>query len=173
MIGNDIVDLAKARYESHIFRPGYFQKTCTDEEISTILSSNDAFRTFWRIWTMKETAYKAFQRRFNFQPVLNPIAFSAKVKNADLGTVSFQGYEITVKTIQHQDFIYSEIIHSDAKQRFFGLMPDFLLRLKSEFGLHQLPTFVKSTTGFPMVKLMHNSIPISRTHHGNFEVFQY
>ncbi len=173
MIGNDIVDLTKAKEESDISRPRYLEKVCSPEEVDLVLSSTNSITTFWRIWTMKESAYKAFQRKFNFKTVFNPFAFTCQFQDLKLGKVSFQAHQLSIETIQNEGFIYSEVMNSNANQRFFGSTSDFLLNLKTELNLQSLPEITKTTEGFPVLNLPYKNLPISKTHHGKFQVFQY
>ena len=69
MIGNDIVDLKKAKTDSNIFRPRYMHKVLSQNEQNLVLSSPNPEEEFWRLWTMKEIAYKPFQRKLIFKPV--------------------------------------------------------------------------------------------------------
>lgn len=173
MIGNDIVDLAKAKKESNIFRPRYLEKVCSDEEIDLVLSNSNSISNFWRIWTMKESAYKAFQRKFSFKTLFNPFAFTCHFENSAVGKVSFKAHELSTKTIQTEEFIYSDVISSKAKQRFFGSRSDFLLHLKTELNLQLLPELTKTNEGFPVLNLPDMVLLISKTQHGNFQAFQY
>lgn len=173
MTGNDIVDLAKAKKESDIFRPRYLEKVCSTDEVDLVLSSNHKFNTFWRIWTMKESAYKAFQRELGFKTIFNPFAFTCQFKDAEFGNVSFQDQKIITKTIQTENFMYSEVMNSVAQHRFFGSTSDFLLKLKSDFNLLSLPELTTTKEGLPILKLLNKSLPLSKTHHGKFQAFQY
>lgn len=60
MIGNDIVDLDLAKKESNWQRRGFLDKLFTSEEQELITASNDSFQTVWLLWSMKESAYKAY-----------------------------------------------------------------------------------------------------------------
>lgn len=174
MIGNDIVDLVKAKEESNIFRPRYLEKVCTQDEINVIKSSSDSIISFWRIWTMKESAYKAFQRKFGFKTKFNPTAFSCEIGSNDYGKVRYQDESIPTKTIQAEDFMYSEVIDdSETNKRFFGTTSEFLNCLKNKHSLGYFPKIYKSTAGFPIINLGFKICKISKTHHGNFQAFQY
>lgn len=172
MIGNDIVDLVKAKEESDIFRPRYLEKICSSDEINLVLSSSNSIHTFWRIWTMKESAYKAFQRKLGFKTVFNPFAFICQFKDSEFGKVSYYDCQLSTKTIQTKDFIYSEVINSEENQRFFGTTINFLIKLKAELNLQSLPE-ISRKEGMPVLKFFDKTLPFSKTHHGNFQAFQY
>jgi phosphopantetheinyl transferase (holo-ACP synthase) len=173
VIGNDIVDLVKAKQESNIFRPRYLEKVCSPEEIDLVLSSSNAINTFWRIWTMKESAYKAFQRDLSFKTFFNPFAFTCQFKDSDFGELNYNGHQLSTKTIQTKEFIYSEVVNFRTTQRFFGSSSDFLKKLKTELNLKSHPELTKTKDGLPVLDLAHKMSPISKTHHGNFQAFQY
>lgn len=173
MIGNDIVDLAKAKQESNIFRPRYLEKVCSSEEIDLVVSNSNSINLFWRIWTMKESAYKAFQRQLKFKPVFNPFAFTCQLVDSEFGKVSYQGQKISIKTIQTKNFVYSEVMSSEAKQNFFGSTSAFLLNIKALRNLQSIPELSKTKEHLPELKLAFGTIPFSKTHHGKYQVFQY
>ncbi|NEV93190.1 4-phosphopantetheinyl transferase family protein [Psychroflexus sp. YR1-1] len=173
MIGNDIVDLTKAKQETDIFRSRYLEKVCLPLEIRLVLAATDPVECFWRIWTMKESAYKAVQRQFNLKPIFNPSAFTCVFENSEVGTVYFRDQQLFTKTLRNEDFVYSEILDSEHTHRFFGADSDFLLQVKNELDLPLLPEFIKTGTGLPILKWADKTLPVSKTHHGIFQVFQY
>jgi phosphopantetheinyl transferase (holo-ACP synthase) len=173
VIGNDIVDLAKAKEDSDIYRPRFFEKICSQEEIDLILSNHDSWLTFWRVWTMKETAYKAFQRKLNFKTIFNPFAFTCKFVDSEYGSVYFNGDHASVQTLQTDNYMYSEVTNIREHRRFFGTTLCFLEYIKKEQGLKYLPEILKDKYGLPGLKLGDYILPISKTHHGSFQVFQY
>ena len=62
MIGNDIVDIAATRIESNWQRAGFVQKLFTTDEQSLINSYHDPEIMVWILWSMKEAAYKIYNR---------------------------------------------------------------------------------------------------------------
>lgn len=75
MIGNDIVDLQLAKTQSNWKRRGYLQKIFTEKEGQQILKSENRDKMVWLFWSMKEAAYKAWQRKNNLPPKFNPRSF--------------------------------------------------------------------------------------------------
>ena len=173
MIGNDIVDLAKAKRDTFIFRPRYLDKLCSREEVNLVRSSSNSIQTFWRLWTMKETAYKAYQRQFSFGAKYNPFAFSSQLIDEEVGIVSYQNHTLITRSFKTDKFMYSEVSHSEVHNTFFGSTAAFLSHLKTEFQLAFPPIVSTSVEGLPMLKLNQDSIPFSKTHHGHFQAFQY
>lgn len=63
MIGNDIVDLSQANKESNWRRKGYLDKLFTPHEQQLIHDAPDPDSMVWRLWSMKESAYKVAVRK--------------------------------------------------------------------------------------------------------------
>lgn len=63
MVGNDVVDLVQSRQESDWTRPGFITKLFTPSEQLLIANSKDPEVTVWLLWSMKEAAYKIWNRR--------------------------------------------------------------------------------------------------------------
>ena len=63
MIGNDIIDLSAAKLESNWQRRGFLEKQFTKNEQRQILSAQNSFVCVWRIWSMKEAAYKIYTQQ--------------------------------------------------------------------------------------------------------------
>lgn len=63
MIGNDIVDLACAARESDWRRKGWQQKLFTAAEQQLILVAQEPGVMVWLQWSMKEAAYKIWNRK--------------------------------------------------------------------------------------------------------------
>ena len=59
MIGNDIVDLQCAKNESDWHRAGFLDKVFDENEKNYLRNASDPNTLVWRMWTMKESAYKA------------------------------------------------------------------------------------------------------------------
>jgi len=60
MIGNDIVDLKLASTQSNWQRKGFLDKLFTTQEQDFILNSSEPFKAVWQLWSIKESAYKAY-----------------------------------------------------------------------------------------------------------------
>lgn len=65
MIGNDLVDLKLAAKQSNWQRKGFLDKLFTPKEQGCILNSSNPFETVWLLWSMKESAYKAYLQTHN------------------------------------------------------------------------------------------------------------
>ncbi len=63
MIGNDVIDLALAHEESDWQREGFLDKMFTQEEQVLILNYSMPETMVWILWSMKESAYKIYNRQ--------------------------------------------------------------------------------------------------------------
>jgi phosphopantetheinyl transferase (holo-ACP synthase) len=90
LIGNDIIDLEVAANQSNWKRAGWLNKLFTKEEQALILESNSPEIEVWRMWAMKEAAWKAHQRRYNLPRRFEPraiICTSEVNANSGHGTI--------------------------------------------------------------------------------------
>lgn len=166
MIGNDIVDLDLARQSSDIFRPRYFEKILNASELNFVENSKNQFLYFWRIWTLKEAAYKAFQRLLLFDDFFNPSLFSTKMINDEMASVSFQNQSLDFETETNSDFIYSwtsSVQHNVLGYSKFKVLAKLNQDLSSKsFDVN------KDINGLPFAKIFQQKTPISISHHGRF-----
>lgn len=88
MIGNDIIDLKAAAVQSNWKRPGYLDKLFSKHEQSLILNSKDQETTVWLLWAMKESSYKAHQRRFQLPRLFNPKDYKCEITAQSSGSAS-------------------------------------------------------------------------------------
>lgn len=184
MIGNDIVDLKSAKPNSRWEEQRFLDKLFRNEEQSIILKDNFRFQNIWRLWSMKESAYKAVSRNESTRK-FNPKAFECKVKCQTYGTVSFQNQILQTETIIFQDYIYTTAVvdaiiisssvfnltdmdsegqHSEMKR----ICRDTFSKLKS-IPFHAV-SIENNTIGAPQV-FVENTLQkesISITHHGAF-----
>lgn len=63
MIGSDIIDLQLADRQSNWRRKGFLEKVFTASERKILAASADKNSCVWLLWSMKEAAYKAHQRK--------------------------------------------------------------------------------------------------------------
>lgn len=63
MIGNDVIDLQQSRQESNWKRKGFIEKLFTTEEQVLITKDPDPETLVWVLWSMKEAAYKIYNRQ--------------------------------------------------------------------------------------------------------------
>jgi hypothetical protein len=63
VFGNDVVDLFEERDRSAAFLDRYVRKICTDAEASFLRKEDDFEEALWKVWALKESAFKAVNRR--------------------------------------------------------------------------------------------------------------
>ncbi|MFD2583622.1 4'-phosphopantetheinyl transferase superfamily protein [Pedobacter vanadiisoli] len=71
MLGNDIVDLDLAKIQSNWRRKNYLNKIFTADEQLMVTSAPNPDLMVWLLWSMKESAYKIYNRKTgirNFAP---------------------------------------------------------------------------------------------------------
>lgn len=106
MIGNDVIDIKKTKLESNWERKGFLDKVFTSSEQEIIHKSNDKFLAVWRMWSMKESAYKLFIQKGN-ERFYNPLKLVCSIIFNESGVVQIEDYSINTKTIITSDYIYT------------------------------------------------------------------
>jgi len=186
MIGNDIVDLNLASIQSNWQRKGFLDKVFTESEQRLILNAENAFKMVWRLWSMKESAYKVYiqqyQKRF-FAPkkmvcfLINESEGFVVINNIKYRTLS----EIKV------DYIYTIATVSSIKNEVISHcfnIDDASAKNQSNVAYHQLKTSISNThklpfqdleikktaVGIPKIYQKNSLLNIlfSITHHGNY-----
>ena len=88
MIGNDIIDLKLAKKESNYRRAGFLDKQFSSSEQALIQSTSNTFHLIWRLWSMKEAAYKVYTQQ-NENRFFAPKKFDCKISSGLNGFVYF------------------------------------------------------------------------------------
>lgn len=159
MIGNDIVDLAQSRLESRWSRKGLIEKLFTSQEQQLIKNYHDPEIMVWLLWSMKEAAYKIYNRQTKIRE------FSPKKLVCDLNSLSdFQALG-TVSFLQNtyytQTIISSESIHSIAVNTLNNLYNITEIKKKG---------IIKDEFGVPYLKTSSTTLKdVSISNHGRFE----
>lgn len=186
MIGNDIIDLKEASRQSNIFRRGYLEKLFSAKELESILLTGDTILRTWIYWAMKESAYKAHQRRFNLARSYRPLDFNCEIDNVN--TKDLTGnvrtgkfiYDATI-TVQ-KEYIHCKVAENLSKTEFCSEIFSDKKDIKNEILIKY-----SSFKNLPVSKLSiikdHNSVPhlfynrqvtsqaFSISHHGNFSAY--
>jgi len=182
MVGNDIIDLTKARETSNWEHSRFLDKVFTATEKEAIKNSEDPFQCIWRLWSMKESAYKIYVQQFR-APFFNPKKINCKQINSKKGSVIIKNETYTTLSKTTSSYIYTTAFSSESINSFSKKIkiPEKKQRKKSHFQLlkmfsklHQLDLSAlkikKCCLGIPSIyyknkKLQHS---ISITHHGKF-----
>ncbi len=186
MVGNDIVDIAEANQKSNWQRPRFLDKLFTLQEQQLIQNSDNSFLMVWRLWSMKESAYKLYTQ-LHPSRFYSPKQFECEI-NEPQGEVRYKDFICYVKTNVTSQYIISEsrlvtsnmiseciemktissenqsdtikaqLLSAIAKQ--FNIVKEDLTILKSEFGI---PSVYQNSK-----KL---NIGISISHHGSYGAY--
>lgn len=106
MIGNDIVDLRLAAIESNWRRKGFLEKVFTGNEQLMIFRSLQPDDLVWKLWSMKESAYKA-RLRVQKKIKIDPKAFECIILNKNEGQVYCEGKTYATLSRTNKDFIHT------------------------------------------------------------------
>ena len=106
MIGNDIVDLEAAQQHSRWQEQRFLDKLFSDIEQAFILSHNNRLQNIWRLWSMKESAYKLIAR-VERKSRFNPKDFQCIITDSTVGSVGFKASLIKTETITRPKYLQS------------------------------------------------------------------
>ncbi len=106
MIGNDIVDLAFARRETNWQRPGFVEKVFDHRELQYLQSSVAPEALVWRLWSMKESAYKAHVRKTS-RRFFNPKTIHCSLLDARHGRVLIGDRYYKTITNSNSNYLYT------------------------------------------------------------------
>lgn len=201
MIGNDIVDLVKAKADSDWQRPRFLDKIFTSAEQEIIQNSEDKFISVWQLWSIKEAAYKLYAQ-INLGRFYNPKGFECKINSSynhfstiaqslrkhDFCIVKFKDFECKTRTKTTSNYIYSEAFldNSNSVSKCLKLKrqshkfqsattKNQLLKCVSEqFQLKEKSLqIIKSEFGIPTMNYNDKALKLSfsLTHHGSYGAF--
>lgn len=115
MIGNDIVDLKKASLESNWKRKGYLNKLFSKKEQYHVYSSDNAHQTVWRLWSMKESAYKIYAKESQ-KRIFNPRSFQCDILNDSEGKVTIQNKSYFTTSHLKENYLHTTSVLSTGKR---------------------------------------------------------
>ena len=179
MIGNDIIDLSFAKKESNWQRRGFLEKQFTKNEQQLILASNNPFVLVWKLWSMKEAAYKIYTQQ-NEKRFFCPIKFECTLLSEMEGLVVFQNQFFYTSSIVTESYVFTIASLDNETKAFSKLVApkgiDKMIKNKLE-DVTRLPSFEieqkKSKNGAP--NYYHNNLLLTRScsisHHGNYGLF--
>lgn len=174
MIGNDIIDLNLARLENKAGNPRYCKKIFTEKERDMIENSLDREEVLWTFWAMKETAYKAHQRRFGLPRKINPLDYECNSESS----VTIENWKYSIELDKNQNFIHCYTHRSKLKNYIYLSREfnehDFLSDLKKQNPfINSELSIEKDGYGIPSIHMKSTSetIPFSLSHHGRFTAF--
>ena len=172
LIGNDVIDLSLQKRLFREFKSKRLnQKIFSDRELVYI--GKEDHITSLRRWTMKEAAYKAYQRLYHLKPRFNPYLIDTEIKDKTNGIVKIDNQHFYLKTAINPDYIYSFVVTTEECT---SVSFDSKAHLIKKIG-HCLNTdnisICKDEYSIPSIYANGQGKLISITHHGdfNFAVF--
>jgi phosphopantetheinyl transferase (holo-ACP synthase) len=156
MIGNDIVDLAKAKKDSNCKRAGFLDKLFTKKEQELIVSDVNPELIVWNLWSRKEAAYKIYNRITGIRAFI-PLQLSCDFFDEINGIVKCNEFIFYTKTTLTGDQIHTVAV----------IEMDLFAKIKSLRAADQiikiggLPYYYNSLTN--------ENIPASISHHGRYQ----
>lgn len=159
MIGNDVIDLMQSRRESNWQRKGFLEKVFTSDEQLLIANDPEPEIMVWLLWSMKEAAYKIYNRQTTIREYL-PKKLACTILSKDSNHASGQVTCIE-NTYPTKTTITKDNIHTLAVSHIGNL--ENVIEIENK-GI------VKDENGVPHFPTVQNIIqPVSISHHGRFE----
>ncbi|MCD0472469.1 4'-phosphopantetheinyl transferase superfamily protein [Flavobacterium sp. JAS] len=160
MIGNDVIDIIQSRCESNWQRKGFIQKLFTASEQLMISNALDPEIMVWLFWSMKEAAYKIYNRQTKqreYIPKKLVCSIVSQDNNYIIGKVNYAQNIYHTKTILLQEGIHT-------------LAANSLDDLKNVIEI-QKKGIIKDNNGIPHLynSLSNTFQDVSISHHGRFE----
>lgn len=184
MIGNDIVDLKLADKQSNWRRKGFLQKVFSVNERSMILKSSKPDVIVWKLWSMKESVYKA-RLRVKKHIQINPKDFVCQILEDDKGLVVCDGKIYHTTSEVNDDYINTQSFEGEFDSMLFSKVLDMNLNALNYKGLYDALIssvainmnwdnenlmLVKDALGIPEIYKTGQKTPIlcSLSHHGRY-----
>jgi phosphopantetheine--protein transferase-like protein len=119
MIGNDIVDLKLAEKQSSWRRKGFLEKVFSANEQAMIFEAEKPDLIVWRLWSMKESAYKA-RLRVQKQIQINPKDFDCEIVNDQKGMVHCGSKMYRTRSEINDDFVHTQAFSKEFDHSLFS-----------------------------------------------------
>ncbi|CAI8281052.1 MAG: Uncharacterised protein [Owenweeksia sp. TMED14] len=189
MIGNDIVDLKRAQIDSNWKHPGFQQKLFGEDERRLIGNASDPFQLIWRLWSMKESAYKLFIQEGG-ACFFNPSKLACQLFDLQNGSVQLDKQEYHTYSTSNTEYIFSSAqVKCRQLLEHSCILPldQYAYQAQSNLTKKRLLQYVannnkirvanlsirKTDSGVPQIFFYNKKLPasISLTHHGNYGAF--
>ena len=179
MIGNDIIDLNLANKDSNYWRAGFLEKQFSSNEQALIKSTSNTFLLVWRLWSMKEAAYKIYTQQ-NENRFFAPKKFDCQICSDLNGFVYFKNKLFYTTTNINDKYIFTLASLNTNTKAFSQVVNPQLLdkiiknKLEDETKFSSMRIVKKkSENGVPLY--YHKNILLTKScsisHHGNYGVF--
>ncbi|HTN37787.1 MAG TPA: 4'-phosphopantetheinyl transferase superfamily protein [Arachidicoccus sp.] len=171
MIGNDIVDLAYSRQQSNWQRKGWIDKIFTTDEQLQIRASTQPERLVWLMWSMKESAYKIYNRMTR-ERSYSPKKFVCRV--VTISDTAATGYVLCLeRCFSTKSVLTTGFLHTVASSTadFDVINISIKKRAKDCRFLRRSFSLLKDQTGIPYLldPMTGNKLTVSLSHHGSYE----
>ena len=181
MIGNDVIDLSLAKTQSNWQRKGFLKKLFSNDEQQLILEASNSFEMVWRLWSMKEAAYKIFTQQHNVR-FFAPKKFECKLMQDLKGVVCYKGQQFYTSSIINQHCIFTTAVIENKKSPYSEMVSPDQIDTMIKSKLNELTALEiseiqqkKSKNGVPSyhykTTLLTSSCSI--THHGKFGAYSF
>lgn len=179
MIGNDIVDIKKAKIDSNWRRKGYLQKVYTPKEQALILNHADPDLIVWIFWSMKEAVYKANQRITSLKEYA-PTKINCRIErhignSVFYGKVCYNQRNYCTQTLVFEDYIHSMALYNT--DEFENIRKIYIGKYSSENYMEFLikndylkypEKIIKNKYGLPDLHNEESLKLVSISHHGSY-----
>lgn len=118
MIGNDVIDIVQSRQESNWQRKGFLEKLFTVEEQALITKALNPEIRVWILWSMKEAAYKIYNRQTKIRAYIPQKLVCSLVSESSTyisGKVSCLGTVYYTKTFIHKEYLHTIAVNHPAQ----------------------------------------------------------
>lgn len=185
MIGNDIIDLDFTSAQSNWRRKGFLEKLFSPEEQLILTETAEPEISVWLLWAMKESAYKAHQRKFNLARKFNPRDFRCKINpmkgSSVSGEVTIGNHIYYANSSVEKRYIYCYACsekNAMINQQIFLDSKDIKKELISTFSnvyklAQEKVSIKKNNYAIPYISYENREIicNFSLTHNGNFSAY--
>lgn len=181
MIGNDIIDLSLAKTQSNFQRKGFLEKLFSANEQQLILNAPNSFEMVWRLWSMKEAAYKIYTQQHSIR-FFSPKKFECKLTKELNGEICFKEQNFYSSSIINQYYIFTIANLKNEKRSYSEMMSPNQIDSKIKNKLNDLTGLniseivqKKSRNGAPSYHYKKNLLTssCSISHHGNYGAYSF
>jgi phosphopantetheinyl transferase (holo-ACP synthase) len=159
VIGNDVISIPQSRIESNWKRKGFLEKIFSVEEQELITNALNTEIMVWTIWSMKEAAYKIYNRQTKIRAYI-PKKLNCQIVSQNDNYIL--GKVLCMNSIFYTKSIFTEsTIHTIAVTNLNDL--ESVIEIKKE-------NIIKDEFGIPYFNNEQNRLEeISISNHGEFE----
>jgi phosphopantetheinyl transferase (holo-ACP synthase) len=179
LIGNDVIDLSLAKIESNWQRKGFLEKQFTAKEQQLILEAPNSFVMVWRLWSMKEAAYKIYTQKHVVR-FFAPKKFECKLMSDEEGVVCFKAHKFYTISIVNQHYIFTKASLEKEMSSYSEMVSPHEIDKMIKNKLRDITAYSvsvieqkKSKNGAPNYYYNKSQLikSCSISHHGNYGVF--